>query len=108
MTNEHHIKKENDKHHENKRSDETKVDEIILEAEQAAQEEKGHLSDDMVSARSAKKIGEKINMALIFILLAVSIIQSIELLNLRNQIEKGQFAAPATGGSQLPSQQGGC
>lgn len=105
MTNTHHIKKENE---------ETKVDEIILQAEKAEQDEKKHLVENSASGKSIKEIGEKISLGLILVLLLVSIIQSYELFNLRSQILKGQFsaveaAAPATGSNNaLPGQQGGC
>lgn len=100
-----------------KQLDESKVDEIILEAEKEGQEEKKQSAEDINSGQprdSIKKIGDKISLALVFVLLLLSIIQSVELFNLRNQIEKGQFspgaaAAPAQGANQgLPSQQGGC
>lgn len=47
----------------------------------------------------------------IFALLALSIAQSIELISLKEQIQKGQFGtgAPAASDTQgLPAQQGGC
>lgn len=107
MTNKYHNKKENE---------EVKVDEIILQVEEAANKEKKQFAEDTVSSESSepvKKIGDKISLVLVFALLLLSIIQSIELFNLRGQILKGQFtgAAPASaaGSSQgLPAQQGGC
>lgn len=108
MTNKHNDKKENE---------DIKVDEIILQAEKDGREEKNQLvkeSASLGSADSIKKIGNNVNLVLVFVLLLISIIQSVELFNLRAQILEGQFsapasAAPATGGDQgLPSQQGGC
>lgn len=114
MTSAHHIKKESGEKQEVKKNNETKVDEIILKAEEAGEKEKLQLNKEAMSGGPVNQIGEKISLVLVFILLLVSIIQSVELFNLRNQILKGQFsaveaAAPASGGSQaLPSQQGGC
>lgn len=95
---------------------EEKVDEIILEAEERGKEEKNQQFKGAVFSgleSSEKNIGDKISLVLIFALLVLSIIQSAELFNLRNQILKGQFSsgtiAPASGAGQgLPAQQGGC
>lgn len=97
-----------------KQFDESKVDEIILEAEKEGEEKKQSAEDNVRNGDSIKKTGEKISLILVFVLLLVSIIQSVELFNLREQIVKGRFsagasAAPASGGDQgLPAQQGGC
>lgn len=92
--------------------DDSKVDQIIKEVEKdSASEHENHTAHK----KAATKTKEMLNLALIFVLLALSLIQSIELINLRTQIQKGQFnpannsSAPTTGGSQgLPAQQGGC
>lgn len=97
-----------------KQIEETKIDEIILEAEKEGQEKKIQSAADIASGEPVKEIKDKISLVLVFVLLILSMIQSIELYNLRNQIIKGQFisgasAAPAAGSGQgLPSQQGGC
>jgi len=110
-----HYNQKNAAEQEIKQIDETKVDEIILESEKEAQDAKLNSAKDISyneSIESVKKIGEKISLILVFVLLILSIIQSIELFNLRNQIVKSQFsggsAVPAAGSQDLPSQQGGC
>lgn len=113
MINQHHIKKEDSAKHESKKNEEIKVDEIILQAEKAGEKEKIRLAENMDSGESVKKIGEKISLALVFTLLLLSIVQSIELFSLRSQIAKSQFtistSTPDAGGAQgLPAQQGGC
>lgn len=97
-----------------KQGDNLKVDEIILQAEESGEKEKMRSFNNINSDESVKKIGDKISLVLVLVLLLLSIIQSVELFNLRGQILKGQFtsgapAAPAAGSDQgLPAQQGGC
>lgn len=59
-----------------------------------------------------KEIKETASLAVIVLLLALALIQSVELINLRQQIKSGQFGGANTGSSGntqgLPSQQGGC
>lgn len=104
MTNKYRIENENE---------EIKVDEIILEAEDAGQKEKTNSVQKSVFGESIKKAEDKISLILVFALLVLSIIQSFELFNLRAQIAKGEFSAGAPVSAQdasqgLPSQQGGC
>lgn len=99
----------------NKKNENLEVDEIILESEEAAQKEKlKHIKEGSFDGRETKSMGDKISMILILVLLALSIIQSIELISLRAQIKGGQFnpgnASNSSSGpdQSLPSQQGGC
>jgi len=94
-----------------KQIDDSKVDEIIKKAEEAAATH----SAETAKVKTSKEIkrGELIGVLVIFVLLGLSIIQSVELINLRAQLKNGQFGAsadtPAAGGTQgLPAQQGGC
>jgi ribonuclease HIII len=94
-----------------KKIDDSKVDEIIKKAEEAAAPH----SVETIKEKTPKKTkrGELMNAIVILALLGLSIIQSVELINLRSQLKDGQFGGsagnPATGGdSGLPSQQGGC
>ena len=99
-----------------KKLDDSKVDEII----KIADKEEFHSHSNPEPERSEDKIlsnvdkRQTLSTIIIFILLALSLVQSIELINLRTQIQKGQFsgsaAAPAAAGASqgLPAQQGGC
>lgn len=112
MINKYHNKKENNAE-EIKIISETKKDEEILKFEQALKEDELALTGNESSGGSIKKAGEKISLILVFALLLLSIVQSIELFNLQAQIAKGQFntssSVPAAGSTQgLPAQQGGC
>lgn len=116
MTNKHRNKMDNNSGLEIRQVDEPKADDLILEIEKDAIEEKTRSArelDGAGSAESVKKIGEKISTVLVLVLLIISIIQSVELYNLRSLIVKGQFttgtpASTAGSGQSLPSQQGGC
>lgn len=95
-----------------KQIDDSKVDEIIKKAEEAAAT---HSAAEAIKEKTShkRKPGELMNALVILALLGLSIIQSVELINLRAQLKNGQFGGntntPATdGGSGLPSQQGGC
>ena len=104
MTNHHYIKKEDEK---------IKIDEVVLQPEGETQIDQDLASCCDGAGKPVKQIGEKISLILVFALLVLSVIQSIELYNLRAQITSGQFstgaAAPAAGSDQgLPAQQGGC
>lgn len=97
-----------------KKEDEIAVDEIIFDSEQDLQKEKAENSNaEIAGGQKEKSFGEKISLALVLVLLAVSVVQSIELAALYKQVKDGQFnsgaAANSSGGNQsLPSQQGGC
>ncbi len=90
-----------------KKLDDSKVDEIVKKSEA------GH----DVSGDAIKKIFPKIKIritketassAVILILLALALIQSVELINLRQQIKSGQFGGANSGSSgntqKFPSQ----
>lgn len=99
-----------------KKIDDSRVDEMIKEAEKQSltlhTPAEAHISDDKTEHKKNTK--QIMGSILIFILLALSLIQSIELINLKAQIQKGQFssgnasAAPAGTDQGLPTQQGGC
>ncbi len=114
MTNKNHDKKEFNEEQEIKIIGEIRPEEEALKFEQALKKDRLAPIKDAGSGGVIKKAGEKISLVLVFALLLLSIVQSIELFSLRNQIIKGQFttagaAAPSAGGSQaLPAQQGGC
>lgn len=97
-----------------KEIDEVKVDEIILDSEQEVQKEKLESGNMEISGEEkGKSFGEKISLVLIFILLVVSVVQSVELAALYKQVKEGQFNSGAgsnnsSGSQSLPSQQGGC
>lgn len=95
-----------------KQIDDSKVDEIIKKAEEAAAM---HSAVEAIGEKTSQKIkpGELTSALIILALLGLSIIQSVELINLRAQLKNGQFGAnantPAADGTQgLPAQQGGC
>lgn len=96
--------------------DGNKVDEIIIEAEEFGRKKEMELAEKKISDEPAGAKGsrDKISSILIIILLLLSIIQSVELFDLRSKIASGQFlagaaASSASGGEQsLPAQQGGC
>lgn len=99
-----------------KKIDDSRVDEIIKVAEKQSLplhgEPQSYSPESAVNPRiNARPAASSV---LIFILLALTLLQSIELINLRSQIQKGQFsaegapAAPAGGNQGLPTQQGGC
>lgn len=104
-----------------KKIDDSKVDEMVKKSE--AQHGVSAAATSWQSSGQAKKIFPQIkigikptkelgNLIAILILLALALIQSIELINLRQQIKSGQFGG-ANGGSSgntqgLPNQQGGC
>ena len=109
-----HDKKEDNTERSVKIIGETGPEEEVLKFEQALKADKLTPIKGASSDNLTKKAGEKISLILVLALLVLSIIQSAELFNLRDQITKGQFnaasaIAPAAGGSQsLPAQQGGC
>lgn len=96
-----------------KKIDDSKAGEIIKKAEEAAAPHSAETAKEKTSGK--KKPGELMGALVVLALLGLSIIQSVELINLRAQLKNGQFGAsantnaPAAGGTQgLPSQQGGC
>lgn len=104
-----------------KKIDDSKVDEIVKKNE--AQHGVSAATTFRQSSGQAKKIFPKIKIGIkltketgglivVLVLLALSLIQSVELINLRQQIKSGQFGGASTGSSGntqgLPSQQGGC
>lgn len=105
-----------------KKLDDSRVDEIIKRAE-ARHSSSTNLKKENISGTATKKIFPKIKLGVkltketgglivILVLLALSLIQSVELINLRQQIKSGQFSGANSGSSGntqgLPSQQGGC
>ncbi len=110
MTNK-HFKKEDNISYEIKQIDNTKVDEIILEAEK----ENAVVNSEKARENSIglfERFRQNAGMFVILVLLILSLIQSVELFNLKKEIQKGQFvggssSAPAAP-QELPSQQGGC
>ena len=96
-----------------KQTNDSEVRETIKKTEKPAVP----YSVEAVEEKTPSKIkpGELIGALIILALLGISLVQSVELINLRNQLKNGQFgananaSAPATGGAQgLPAQQGGC
>lgn len=93
-----------------KQTGDSKVDKIIKKSEEAAAP---HSTEATKGKTSQKKNSELIGAIVILALLGLSLVQSIELISLRNQLKNGQFGAsagaPAAGDAQnLPAQQGGC
>lgn len=100
-----------------KKLDDSKVDEIIKMADKEELHSHPNPEPENPENNALPNAGSKqtLGTIIIFILLALSLVQSVELINLRTQIQKGQFNAAAAGapaapgGAQgLPAQQGGC
>lgn len=99
-----------------KQLNDTKVDEIIKKAEEelppCCRQEKAADSSSGEKSGGVNTWKNKMSIALLFLLLALSLVQSAELISLRSQIQKGQFGANGdslnSGAQGLPSQQGGC
>ncbi len=103
-----------------KKLDDSKVDEIIKKSEKLhrsyslaeTKKETAGTSPEIKNPLKIKLTQKSAGVIVVLFLLALSLIQSIELLNLRKQIKSGQFGAGngnAAGNTQgLPSQQGGC
>lgn len=104
-----------------KKLDDSRVDEIVKKSE-AGHAVSGAATLQQNSGQAKKifpeiKIGIKLTketggLIVVLILLALSLIQSVELINLRQQIKSGQFGGANSGSSGntqgLPGQQGGC
>jgi len=96
-----------------KKSEDSKVNKIIRKVEESAAP---HSAAEAIEEKISQKRnpGELTGAIVILALMGLSLVQSIELISLRNQLKNGQFGAnnagaPATGGAQgLPAQQGGC
>lgn len=104
------FKKENDEIYEINQTEGAKIDKIISDKTEKSEEQDFNLSANQSGFLA--NIRRNISSVAIFILLVLSLIQSFEILNLKKEIEKGQFtgnASVAPAASQgLPEQQGGC